>query len=31
VRGRTVAYVAQSAAAAFRPSLTIMAQVIEPR
>lgn len=30
VRGRTVAYVAQSAAAAFNPSLTIMAQVIEP-
>ncbi|WP_230769862.1 ABC transporter ATP-binding protein [Sphingomonas sp. Leaf4] len=30
LRGRTVAYVAQSAAAAFNPSLTIMAQVIEP-
>jgi len=30
LRGRTVAYVAQSAAAAFNPSLTIMAQVVEP-
>ncbi|MEH3107622.1 MAG: ABC transporter ATP-binding protein [Sphingomonas fennica] len=30
LRGRTIAYVAQSAAAAFNPSLTIMAQVIEP-
>jgi len=30
VRGRTIAYVAQSAAAAFNPALTIMAQVIEP-
>ncbi|WP_324699911.1 ABC transporter ATP-binding protein [Novosphingobium aerophilum] len=30
VRGRRVAYVAQSAAAAFNPSRTIMAQVIEP-
>lgn len=30
LRGCTVAYVAQSAAAAFNPSLTIMAQVIEP-
>ncbi|WP_267433164.1 ABC transporter ATP-binding protein [Sphingomonas sp. GM_Shp_1] len=30
IRGRTVAYVAQSAAAAFNPALTIMAQVIEP-
>ena len=29
-RGRTVAYVAQSAAAAFNPALTIMRQVIEP-
>ena len=28
--GRTVAYVAQSAAAAFNPALTIMDQVIEP-
>ncbi|MFK3890397.1 ABC transporter ATP-binding protein [Sphingomonas sp. NPDC079357] len=30
LRGRTVAYVAQSAAAAFNPALPIMAQVIEP-
>ncbi|WP_343526182.1 ABC transporter ATP-binding protein [Sphingomonas sp.] len=30
VRGRTVAYVAQSAAAAFNPALPIMRQVIEP-
>lgn len=30
LRGRTVAYVAQSAAAAFNPSRRIMAQVIEP-
>lgn len=30
LRGRTVAYVAQSAAAAFNPALTIMAQVVEP-
>jgi peptide/nickel transport system ATP-binding protein len=30
LRGRRVAYVAQSAAAAFNPSRTIMAQVIEP-
>lgn len=30
IRGRTVAYVAQSAAAAFNPALTIMRQVIEP-
>jgi len=30
LRGRTVAYVAQSAAAAFNPALTIMDQVIEP-
>lgn len=29
-RGRTVAYVAQSAAAAFNPALPIMRQVIEP-
>jgi peptide/nickel transport system ATP-binding protein len=30
IRGRTVAYVAQSAAAAFNPMLPIMRQVIEP-
>lgn len=30
LRGRRVAYVAQSAASAFNPSRTIMAQVIEP-
>jgi peptide/nickel transport system ATP-binding protein len=30
LRGRTIAYVAQSAAAAFNPALTVMAQVIEP-
>lgn len=30
LRGRTIAYVAQSAAAAFNPALTIMAQVVEP-
>lgn len=30
LRGRVVAYVAQSAAAAFNPMLTIMRQVIEP-
>ena len=30
LRGRRIAYIAQSAAAAFNPSRTIMAQVIEP-
>ena len=30
IRGRHIAYIAQSAAAAFNPSRTIMAQVIEP-
>lgn len=30
LRGRTVSYVAQSAAAAFNPALTLMRQVIEP-
>jgi peptide/nickel transport system ATP-binding protein len=30
VRGRRIAYIAQSAASAFNPSRTIMAQVIEP-
>jgi peptide/nickel transport system ATP-binding protein len=30
VRGNRIAYIAQSAAAAFNPSLTIMRQVIEP-
>jgi len=30
LRGRRIAYIAQSAASAFNPSLTIMAQVIEP-
>jgi peptide/nickel transport system ATP-binding protein len=30
LRGRTVAYVAQSAAASFDPSRTILDQVVEP-
>jgi peptide/nickel transport system ATP-binding protein len=30
LRGRRIAYIAQSAAAAFNPSRTVMAQVIEP-
>ena len=30
LRGRTVAYIAQSAAASFNPSRTIMDQVVEP-
>ena len=30
LRGRHISYIAQSAASAFNPSLTIMAQVIEP-
>ncbi|OPH16037.1 ABC transporter, partial [Azospirillum brasilense] len=30
LRGRTVAYIAQSAAASFNPSRTLMDQVVEP-
>lgn len=30
LRGRSISYIAQSAAAAFNPSLTVMEQVIEP-
>ena len=30
LRGRTVAYIAQSAAASFNPSRTILDQVVEP-